>query len=122
MRRKSFRPWRVPSSRVSTFGTPFGNPEFCAVIFQMSQCVQVTPSLTADRTFGHDPTVWNGFDRGGDGLAASLAPNGEVAETGLGQVPHRNSIGEYKAKICTAGKSESQPTEPDKGVIDLPPR
>ena len=68
----------------------------------MSQCVQVTPSLTAERTFGHDPTVWNGFDRGGDGLAASLAPNGEVAETGLGQVPH-NSIGEYKTKICTAG-------------------
>src|ERR1035441_10112706 len=41
MRRKSFRPWRVPSSRVSTFGTPFGNPEFCAGIFQMSQCVHV---------------------------------------------------------------------------------
>src|ERR1035441_1144814 len=41
MRRKSFLPWRVPLPRVSTFSTPFGNPEFCAGIFQMSQCVHV---------------------------------------------------------------------------------
>lgn len=39
------------------------------------------------------------FQLGGDGLAASFAPDGEVAEPGLGEVPHRNSIGEYKTSI-----------------------
>ena len=69
---------------------------------------QVAPPRSTQRTGGNNPTVWHGFDRGGDGLAASLAPNGEVAEPGLGQVPHRNSIGEYEAKICTAGSHHAE--------------
>ena len=54
--------------------------------------------LHTQRTGGKNPSVGHGLDRGGNGLAASLATDSEVAKPGLGQIPHRNSIGEYKAK------------------------
>jgi hypothetical protein len=73
-------------------------------------CGQVAPPRSTQRTVGNNPTVWHGFDRGGDGLAASLAPNGEVAEPGLGQVPHRNSIGELKAKVIHKPSSQLRAT------------
>lgn len=66
-------------------------------------CRQVTALRPAERTVGNNPSIWHGSDRGGDGLVAYLAPNGEVAEPGLGQVPHRNSVGEYKAKVIHSG-------------------
>src|ERR1017187_7910584 len=82
---------------------------------------QVAPSCSTQRTSGNNPTVWHGSDRGRDGLAASLAPNGEVAEPRLGQVPHRNSIGEQKGKICkgfyATPKIHSKPS-----IIDALPR
>ena len=78
---------------------------------------QVAPPRSTQRTGGNNPTVWHGFDRGGDGLAASLAPNGEVAEPGLGQVPHRNSIGENKAKIFT-GLLPTPKIQSKKSIID----
>lgn len=71
---------------------------------------QVAPPRSTQRTVGNNPTVWHGFDRGGDGLAASLAPNGEVAEPGLGQVPHGNSIGELKAKVIHKPSSQLRAT------------
>jgi hypothetical protein len=60
---------------------------------------QVAPPRSTQWTSSNNPTVWHRSDWGRDGLAASLATNGEVAEPGLGLVPHRNSMGEYKAKL-----------------------
>ena len=73
--------------------------------------LEASPDMIAtetQRTSGDNPTVWHSSDRRRNGLAASLAPNGEVAEPGLGQIPHRNSIGENKAKICTGLLRDSQ--------------
>ena len=53
------------------------------------------------REIRHNPTVRHGSDRGGDGLAAPLASNGEIAEPGLWQIEHPASIGERKANIST---------------------
>jgi hypothetical protein len=69
---------------------------------------QVAPPCSTQRTSGNNPTVWHGSDRGRDDLTASIATNGEVAEPGLGLVPHRDSIGEYKTNICKGFSSNPQ--------------
>lgn len=64
-------------------------------------CGQVAPSLTAQRAFSHDPRIRHGLNRGRDVLSASFTTDDGVGMPRLGQVPHGNSIGEEKAKICT---------------------
>jgi hypothetical protein len=54
---------------------------------------------STERTLGDDPRVGNGEDRGLDVFATRLAAEGEVAALGCGQVEHRTSIGEERAKV-----------------------
>lgn len=62
---------------------------------------KVGPALTAEGTLRDDPGIGHGHDRGRDVFTTAFALNGEVADTGVGQLPHMDSIGEEKAKICT---------------------
>ena len=57
--------------------------------------------LATQRTLRNNPCVWHRHYRCRYVFAAAFAPHSEVADPCLGQLPHRNSIGEYKANICT---------------------
>jgi len=60
---------------------------------------KVAPLLSAQRAVGQDPGAGHGFDGGGNVLAAGLAAEDEFAFPRWGDVEHRASIGEQKAKI-----------------------
>ncbi|MDE3199763.1 MAG: hypothetical protein KGN79_02490 [Acidobacteriota bacterium] len=60
---------------------------------------QVGTALAAERAVNGDPGIRHGEEQSGNVLATALAVDGEVVDSGVWQVEHGTSIGEYKAKI-----------------------
>jgi hypothetical protein len=61
-------------------------------------------AFAAQRTLSHDPGIRHRFDWSGDGLSASFASDGVVADSAFREVEHLNSMGEYKAKVTLSVK------------------
>jgi hypothetical protein len=72
---------------------------------------EVGSTLATEWTLRNDPAVRHGHDRCRYVFSAPLAPHRKIADPCSEQLPHRNSIGEQMANICTIARSTWGPLQ-----------